>query len=71
MVTLEHLSTVRGFSSRPGFCRGKSRAWFKRHGLDWHAFRHGGLPASEFLSTGCALAKALVEHAQEVERGRK
>lgn len=70
IVTLEHLSGVRGFSTRPGFCRRGARAWFARHGLDWDAFRRTGLDASVFLKTGDALALALVKHAQETDGGQ-
>lgn len=63
-VTLRHLLTIPGFSQRPGFCVPQSRAWFERHGLDWHAFRREGLPAAVFEATGDGLALALVEWAR-------
>lgn len=75
IVTTRHLFTIPGYSRRRGFCRGKSRAWFERHGLDWRAFVRDGIPAGHLLATGCGLAQALVEwarkcEAQEAEDGR-
>ncbi|WP_275629800.1 hypothetical protein [Pseudomonas sp. 273] len=66
-VTLEHLRSIPGYGKKPGFCAGKAREFFLRHGLDWYAFRHGGLPAELFLATGDALALALVKWAQQCE----
>jgi hypothetical protein len=34
IVTARHLFTIPGYSKRRGFCRGKSREWFRAHGLD-------------------------------------
>jgi hypothetical protein len=67
IVTTRHLFTIRGFSSRRGFCRGKSRLFFQRHGLDWRDFVANGIPAEQLLATGDALALALVEHARTME----
>nr|WP_078997101.1 hypothetical protein [Lysobacter enzymogenes] len=67
IVTTKHLFTIPGFSRRSGFCRGKSRAFFQRHGLDWRAFVRDGI-ASEYLeATGDALALALVKWACDCE----
>lgn len=70
IVTLAHLRTVPDFGAKPGYCAGKSRAWFAAHGLDWNAFRHSGIEAEQLLATGDALAIALVRHAQNVEATR-
>lgn len=66
-VTTRHLFTIPGFSPRKGFCRGKSRAWFNRHGLDWRAFVRDGIPAETLEATGDGLALALVEWARKCE----
>lgn len=67
IVTITHLRGVPGFSPRPGFCAGKSREWFARHGLDWSAFVSAGIAASELEATGDAMALALVAYARETE----
>ena len=73
IVTSAHLRSVPGFGKRPGFCVDRSRAWFQRHGLDFRDFLRNGIPAVTLEATGCAMAKALVDHAREVEvsRGRE
>lgn len=65
IVTTRHLFTIPGFSPRPGFCRGRSREFFQTHGLDWNAFVREGINAQVLIATGDALAKALVDWAQE------
>lgn len=67
IVTHRHLFTIPGLTRRPGFCRGQSRAWFQRHGLDWRAFVRDGIPAEQLLATGCGMAEALVAWARECE----
>lgn len=67
IVTTRHLFTIPGYSRRRGFCRGQSRAWFERHGLDWRAFVRDGIPAAQMEATGCGLAAALVEWARKCE----
>lgn len=64
IVTPADLSTIRGFSPNPGFCRKGARAFFSRHGLDWSRFVRQGLDAAEFEATNDALALALVQHAR-------
>lgn len=71
IVTIEHLYTVPNFNGRIGFCGRGSRAWFRRHGLDWSAFVRGGIPASKLIATGDALALRVVEHARSVSRGKQ
>jgi hypothetical protein len=73
IVRLDHLSTVPGFSSRPGLCRRGARAWFDRYGLDWNAFRYDGIDSKQLLATGDAFALAVVAHVanlEEASRGR-
>lgn len=60
IVKVEHLRQVH-------YCAGGTKTFFKRHGLDWQKFIKEGLPASQFLATGDAMAKRLVE----VANGRK
>lgn len=67
IVTLAHLRSIPGYGPKPGFCASGSRAFFKRHGLDWDAFRHQGVDAEVLTATGDALALALVEWARKVE----
>lgn len=67
IVTLAHLRSIPGYGPRPGFCASGSRAFFKRHGLDWDSFRRTGIEADELAATGDALAIALVEWARKVE----
>lgn len=64
IVTTRHLFTIPGFSKRPGFCRGQSREWARRHGLDWQDFVHNGIDAAQLEATGDGLALALVEWAR-------
>ena len=64
IITTRHLFTIPGFSSRPGFCRGKSREWFTAHGLDWSEFVRNGIAAEAIEATGDGLALALVAWAK-------
>lgn len=52
------------------YCNKGTRAFFQRHGLDWSEFVKNGLPESEFLRTGDAMAIRLVEFARENRNGR-
>lgn len=72
-VTLDHLSTIEAFGSKPGFCRRGARHFFATHQLDWDAFRHHGIDSDALLATGDAMAEALVKHAEHMEasRGRR
>jgi hypothetical protein len=67
IVTTRHLFTIRGYNRRAGFCRDKSKAFFRRNGLDWRAFVRDGIPASQLEATGDGLALALVAWAKECE----
>lgn len=67
IVTMQHLRTVPYFGDRPGFCLPKSRAWFRRHGLDFAAFIRDGIDEAQLLATGCGMAQALVTWAHECE----
>lgn len=50
------------------YCNRGTRAFFKRHGLDFaHYLRHG-IEAEKLEATGDAMAKRLVDHARERER---
>ncbi|WP_207950788.1 hypothetical protein [Marinobacter sp. JSM 1782161] len=48
-------------------CSRGTRAFFRRHDMDWDKFLREGLPASEFERTGDAMALQVVE----VARGRQ
>lgn len=67
IVELRHLFTIPYFTSGRGFCRGKSKAWFKRHGLDWRDFVRNGIDEQQLLDTGDGMAAALVKWAHECE----
>ena len=67
IVTTRHLFTIRGYSKRAGFCRSKSREWFRAHGLDWRNFVAHGIPAETLEATGDGLALALVKWARECQ----
>lgn len=45
-------------------CSSGTRDFFKRHGMDWNKFLAEGLPEEEFLRTGDALARRVVEVAR-------
>jgi len=64
-VTLEHMHSVPGYGSRPGFCHKGGRALAAKYGLDWaQIVRDGGIAASKLIATGDAMALHLVEFAQ-------
>lgn len=64
IVTLEHCRRLR-------YCSRGLRTFFARHGLDWHAFRHDGLPASVIAGTGDAMAIAAARLARDdAQQGR-
>lgn len=69
IVTYAHVRTV-PFSGGRGYCSRKAREWFGRYGLSWSDFVRNGIAAERLLATGCALAAAVVEHAENVERGQ-
>lgn len=48
-VYLRHLRAL-------NYCARGSRAFFKRHGWDWHQFLRDGLEAEAFRKTGDAMA---------------
>jgi hypothetical protein len=66
-VTTRHLFTIPGFSKRQGFCRGQSREWARRQGIDWAAFVRDGIDAEKLEATGDPFALALVRWARECE----
>jgi hypothetical protein len=65
VVTTRDLFTIPGFSTRRGFCRGRSGEWAKRHGIDWKDFKRNGIDADVLLATGDGFALALVEWARK------
>lgn len=67
IVRTEHMRGVTGFSDTPGFCVGKSRLWFQRHGLDWRDFCRNGIDAEVLIATGDGMALAIVEHARKLQ----
>lgn len=69
-VTLEHLHSITGFTTRPGFCHGGTRELAKALGLDWNEFRKNGMEADVLRATKNPLALALVAHAEKMEADR-
>lgn len=61
LVTLQDVRRAR-------MCASGTRAFLKRHGLDWDEFRHRGLPVEVIEATGDAMALSVVE---EVRNGRR
>lgn len=47
------------------YCARGSRAFFKRHGLEWSDFVRNGIPATDFERIGDAMALRAVDHARE------
>ncbi len=67
IVTARHLFTIPSRNPRNGYCRGQSREWFRRHGLDWRDFVRNGIAAETLEATGDGLALALVDWARKCE----
>jgi len=66
IVTTKHLFTIPGFSPRPGFCRGRSKDWFRAHGLNWRDFVRNGIPIEKLEATD-AMGQALAAWARECD----
>jgi hypothetical protein len=67
IVTTRHLFTITGYSARRGFCRDRSKAFFRSHGLDWRDFVRDGIDEAALLATGDGLAVDLVQWARICE----
>lgn len=52
-----------------GHCAKGARSWFRTMNLDFAAFRKDGIPASDLLATGDALAEQVVSRAQSRHDG--
>lgn len=66
IVTHRHFRTIPARRGR-GYCNSGGRAWFARHGLDWHDFVHEGIDEAALLATGDGMALQLVEWARQCE----
>ena len=44
-----------------GHCVRGAKDWFDRHGLDFRDFLKRGIPEAEFLASGDAMAKRIVD----------
>lgn len=66
-VTFQHLRTIPRARGNRGYCRDKSKAWAKRHGIDFKAFVREGIEAEQLEQTGDAFALALARWARECE----
>lgn len=52
-----------------GYCVLGARDWFRSHGFDWRGFVRDGIPESDLLATGDALAQRVIERKQQVTHG--
>lgn len=64
IVTVKDWHAVRSLKGS-SYCVKGARKWAETHGLDFDKFVHEGLPASQFIATGDAIALAFVEAAKE------
>ena len=67
IVTIRHLRSIPGYSSRRGFCISGARRWAQGHGIDFREFARNGIEAERLEATGDAFALALVKWARECE----
>lgn len=67
VVTFQHLRTVPRARGGQGYCRDKSKAWARHHGIDFKAFVRDGIPAERLEAIGDAFALELVRWARECE----
>lgn len=58
IVTIAHVRAA-------GYCVNGTRAWFRRHGLDFRKFLREGCDADVLLATGDAMAQRVVEIARQ------
>ena len=56
---------------RTGSCHKGARAWAQARRLDWQRFMAEGIPASELLATGDALAERIVRTLRTQREGSK
>ncbi|UYZ84276.1 hypothetical protein MTZ49_01465 [Entomomonas sp. E2T0] len=64
IITIQHLRSTSTWTAKSGYCATASRAFFKRHGLDWADFVANGIEEEKLLATNNALAINLVEFAR-------
>jgi len=60
-MTTIYMSDIRAAK----MCSKGTRAFFKKHDMDWSTFIKEGLPSEEFERTGDAMALQVVEVARE------
>jgi len=61
IITTEHLRNI------DGYCVAGAKAFGELYGMDFKRFVREGIPASELIKTGDALALKMVELAQQYE----
>lgn len=54
---------------KAGHCVRGAGAWFARHDMDFRSFLKNGVPESEFLEKGDALAQQVVDRKRKREAG--
>lgn len=64
IVTMRHLRSIPGYSSRPGFCVSGTRGLAAQYGLDFRDFARNGIDAARLEATGDPFALALVKWAR-------
>jgi hypothetical protein len=52
-----------------GYCVKGAKKWFALHNLDWREFMKHGIPESELIAAGDALARKVID-AKRVRNGR-
>lgn len=57
IVRMEHIRAAR-------MCAKGTRQFFRKHDMDWSLFLQEGLPEEDFLRTGDAMARRVVEIAR-------
>ena len=68
LVTVLDWHSVRDTNGRP-WCTKGAKLWAKTHNMDFDKFVREGLPASQFIATGDAIAMEFVEAARRNRNG--
>lgn len=67
LVRFEHLRTIPNARGGKGYCRDKTKAWARMHGLDFRDFVRNGIDAERLEATRDGFALALVKWARECD----
>lgn len=69
MITVKDWHSVRNLQGQT-WCTKGARKWAETHHLDFDKFVREGLPASQFIATGDAIAMEFVNAARESRNGQ-